>query len=75
MSDQPTTSLRSSLLDRVNEAAASRQAQLQPAAVNVADAVMIRTSDALHRLERLAEAMEKVAEEGERQLAEIRGRL
>jgi len=39
------------------------------------DQVMVRTADALNRLERLAEAMEKAAIEGERQLAVIRGRL
>jgi len=37
--------------------------------------VMTRTADALHRLERLAEAIEKATAEGERQLAVIRGRL
>jgi hypothetical protein len=41
----------------------------------VATAVLIRMADALHRLDRLAEAMEKAAAEGERQLSVIRGRL
>jgi hypothetical protein len=74
MSDQPTMP-RPSLLDRGAIAPTRPEKVVQPAAVAVADAVMIRTADALHRLERLAEAMEKVAEEGERQLADIRGRL
>lgn len=71
MSDQQTTTkmpMRDTLLTRDR----TRDEVVTP--VN-ATAVMVRTADALHRLERLAEAMEKVAAEGERQLAVVRGRL
>jgi len=67
MSDQPTT-LRSSLLDRIQPAPARPEEA-------AATAVLVRTANALHRLERLAEAMEQAASEGERQLAIIKGRL
>lgn len=36
---------------------------------------MTRLHDAMHRLERLAEAMEKAADQGEQQLEKIKGRL
>jgi hypothetical protein len=62
MSDQTVKPMRTSLLE---------QGRVEP----VATAVMTRTADALHRLERLAEAIEKATAEGERQLAVIRGRL
>jgi hypothetical protein len=68
MSDQSTIqpkTLRDSLLDRPQ---AIRQE-------TTGVATMVHVADALHRLERLAEAMERVAAEGERQLAVIRGRL
>lgn len=70
MSDQQTTTkmpMRDSLL--------ARQRDNEIVSPVNATAVMVRTADALHRLERLAEAMEKVAAEGERQLAVVRGRL
>jgi hypothetical protein len=71
MSDQAAIqprNLRESLLDRPAPAPVKTD-------VTAATATMVRTADALHRLERLAEAMEKAAAEGERQLAVIRGRL
>jgi hypothetical protein len=55
--------LRESLLDR------------SPARAPSPVSTMVRVHDAMHRLERLAEAMEKAAEEGEKQLAMIKGRL
>jgi hypothetical protein len=67
---QPRT-MRDSLLDRSAPTPATVKADVATAAT----ATMVRTADALHRLERLAEAMEKAAAEGERQLAVIRGRL
>jgi len=72
MSDQAAIqprNLRESLLDR------SAPATVKTDVATAATATMVRTADALHRLERLAEAMEKAAAEGERQLAVIRGRL
>lgn len=45
------------------------------AAVPSPVATMVRVHDAMHRLERLAEAMERAAEAGEQQLAAIKGRL
>jgi hypothetical protein len=66
MTDQPT--LRASLLDRLPPTPVRQE---EPSAT----AVLVRTADALHRLERLAEAMEQAADEGERQLAIIKGRL
>lgn len=72
MSDQAAIqprNLRESLLDR------SAPATVKADVATAATATMVRTADALHRLERLAEAMEKAAAEGERQLAVIRGRL
>jgi hypothetical protein len=65
-----TRPLSSSLTDRILTAP-NPVRQEEPSAV----AVMVRTANALHRLNRLAEAMEHVADEGERQLAIVRGRL
>lgn len=38
-------------------------------------AVMTRMADAMHRLDRLAEAMERAADEAERQLSIVKARL
>lgn len=67
MSDQGTTqpkTMRDVLAERNLNAVPDR-----------GTAVLVRTADALQRLERLTEAMERAAAEGERQLATIRGRL
>lgn len=63
MSDQSAISMRERL------ASQPKQEVIAPAAV------MTRAADAMHRIDRIAEQMEKAADEMERQLKRIRERL
>jgi len=62
MSDQAPANLR----DRL---------QPRPQEVITKPAVLTRAADAMHRIERLAEALEKTADELERQLSTIKTKL
>jgi predicted transcriptional regulator len=59
-----------------DQAPASLRARLaQPQEVITKQSTLTRAADAMHRIDRLAEAMEKAADELERQLATIKGKL